>query len=102
MKKVFVINKAAHDFSKAERFGELIYLSKGAINKYAISRIYRQFQTIMDNSHEDDCILLTSLTVMCVIACCLFAVKHQRLNLLLFKDDDYIVRTIDLKGDECE
>lgn len=101
-RKVYIINKAAHDFSAAEKYGSLIFLSKGAVNKYAVSRIFRQFQDALSTSSEDDYILLTSLTVMCVIACCIFALRHNKLNLLIFKDEDYVVRTIDLKGETNE
>ena len=100
MPNVYVINKAAHDFHEAERYGKLIYLSKGSINKYAVNRIFRQFTEALEKSQADDYILLTSLTVMNVIACCIFALKHNALNLLLFKDDGYTVRKLDLKGDD--
>lgn len=99
MPTVYVINKAAHDFHEAEKFGSLVYLSKGSINKYAVNRIFRQFEAVLKNSTPDDYILLTSLTVMCVIACCIFVLKHGTLNLLLFKDDGYSVRKLDMKGE---
>lgn len=100
--KVFIINKGAHDHSAARKYGEIVYLSKGTLSKYATGRMFRQFTAVLANSTEDDYILLTSLTVMCVIACAIFALKHERLNLLLYKDDSYVVRKLLLKGDENE
>ena len=99
MPNVYVINKAAHDFHEAEKFGTLVYLSKGSINKYAVNRIFRQFTLALAKSTADDYILLTSLTVMSVIACCIFVLRHGTLNLLLFKDDSYIARKLDMKGE---
>mgnify|MGYP003634383805 CR=1 FL=1 len=32
MNKVFIVNKSGHDFQDANRFGELIFLSKGKID----------------------------------------------------------------------
>ena len=100
MPNVYVINKCPHDFHKAERYGTLVFLSKGSMNKYAVNRIFRQFTEGLSKSSADDYILLTSLTVMSVIACCIFVLRHQTLNLLLLKDDNYVCRKLDLKGEE--
>ena len=85
MRKVFIVNKSTHDFSAATEFGDLIYLSEGSINRFNTSRIYRAFYPILKNSHEEDYILITGLTVMNLVAAFIFAMKHKRLNLLLFK-----------------
>lgn len=99
MPNVYVINKSPHNFQPAEKYGTLVFLSKGSMNKYAVNKIFRQFTSALDNSTADDYILLTSLTVMSVVATCIFVLKHQTLNLLLFKDDSYVCRKLDLKGD---
>lgn len=100
MSNVYVINKSPHDFSSASKWGTLIYLSKGSMNKYAVNRIFRQFTEGLAKSSPDDYILLTSLTVMSVVACCIFVLRHQTLNLLLLKDDNYVCRKLNLKGEE--
>lgn len=94
MPKVFVVNRGGHDFSKAIRFGEIVFLSEGEVNKYAVSQMYRMFASKIKDSSPDDFILITSLTSMCSIVCSMFARKHGRLNLLLYKDSDYIERKI--------
>jgi len=82
---VYVVNRGCHDHSDAERFGKLVYLSEGAVNRYAVANMYRQFIEQMEDSKSDDYILLTGLSVMSSIACSIFARKHGRLNLLLYK-----------------
>jgi len=94
MAKVFVVNKSAHDFSPAERYGEIIFLSEGAMNRYATNHMHRKFTEIMKNSNEHDYIVPCSLNVMNSIACAIFARIHGRLNLLLFKEGDYIERNL--------
>jgi hypothetical protein len=94
--KVFIINRGVHDFACAKRFGELTYLSDGPVSKYATTVMMREFSKALKDSTEEDYILLTSLTVMCVIACVIFAMKHKKLNLLLLKDNDYTERRLDL------
>jgi len=91
------VNKGGHDHSDAERFGELVYLSEGSINRYATSVMYRDFAQILKDSHEDDYLLPTGLTIMSVIACSIFARLHGRLNLLLFKSGKekyYVERSV--------
>lgn len=99
-KKVFVINDSCHDYSEAESFGTLTFLTKGKINKLATARMYREFKTQLRDSSKEDYILLSSLTIMSVIACCIFTKMHNRLNLLIFdvtrgnKEGFYRLRTI--------
>lgn len=85
MAKVYIVNKGAHDHSDAQRFGELVYLSEGAINRYSTNLMYRNFTAILLKSDKEDYILPTGLTIMSNIACAIFAVLHRRLNLLIYK-----------------
>ena len=94
MSRVYIVNKSAHDFSPAERFGELIFLSEGPMNRYSTNNMHRLFTSIMERSEENDHIVPCSLNVMNSIACALFAVKHGKLNLLLFKEGEYIERNM--------
>ena len=101
--KVYVVNKGGHDHSDAERFGELIYLSTGSMNRFATSTIYRKFINQLKSSSPEDFILPTGLSIMTLIACSIFARKHGRLNILLYrasrnKDEKpyYVERTINI------
>jgi len=101
MAKVFIVNRGGHDHSDAERFGELVYLSEGAVNRYAVTEMYREFVQTLKGSSEEDYILLTGLSVMSSLACAIFSRLHGRLNLLLFRatrtsgeQGSYIERTI--------
>jgi hypothetical protein len=92
MRKVFVVNKSSHDFSNAEKFGKLVFMTEGRINRYATNDMSRIFQDFMKDSNEHDYILPCSLNVMNSLASAVFASIHKRLNLLLFKQGDYIER----------
>lgn len=96
MPNVYVTNKSGHDVSAAKMFGDLIFLSKGKQPRYATNNIYREFLPILECSEPKDYILLTGLTVMNVIACSIFSLKHGKLNLLIHrpKNNDYIERTL--------
>ena len=64
----------------------------GSVNRYATNSMIRAFGEAMEGSEKDDYIVPCSLNVMNSIACAIFAHKHGRLNLLLFKDGSYIER----------
>jgi hypothetical protein len=92
--KVYIVNKSAHDFSAAKEFGEVIFLSEGPINRYAVNNMVRQFLDRMADSCGEDYLVPCSLNVMNSIASSIFAHKHGKLNLLLFKAGRYIERNI--------
>ena len=89
---VYIVNKSSHDFSAAEKFGELIFLSEGPMNRYSTNNMHRIFSDILKDSNKDDYIVPCALNVMNSIACALFAHLHGSLNLLLYKNGYYIER----------
>jgi len=90
--KVFIVNKSSHDFSAALQYGNLVFLSEGPVNRYATNNMCRMFGDRLKDSSPDDYIVPCSLNVMNSIACAIFSHMHGRLNLLLFKDGEYIER----------
>lgn len=95
--KVFIPNKGSHNYSDAERYGEIVYVTKGEQNRYAIGTMVRSWVKVLRSSSPEDYILLSSLTNLCCIGAALFVLRHSRLNLLLFRNDRYIERKIELK-----
>ena len=94
MAYVYVLNKAPHDYSDAERYGELVFCTSGPLDKLDISQMYRELDQAFDDSQEDDWILLTSLTSLCAVACSIFVLKHERLNLLIHTKTGYVDRSL--------
>ena len=85
MSKVYIPNSGGHDYSTAERFGSLVLMSEGIIDKFSTTQMLRQFQTAMEGSEEEDFIIQAGPTVMLAVACSIFASKHHRLNLLIWR-----------------
>lgn len=92
MRKVYIVNHSNHDFSDAERFGKIIFMTGGRMNRYSTNDMARQFSEALEDSSPDDYIVLCSLNVMNAIATAIFSHKHGTLNLLLFKEGKYIER----------
>lgn len=89
---VYIVNRGGHNYSDAERFGELVFCTEGTIDKLDTAQMYRQLNEALADSIPEDYILLTSLTSLCSIACAIFAHKHGSLNLLIHTSDGYISR----------
>lgn len=92
--KVFVANKSAHDFSDAKKYGRLIFITEGKLNRFNVNDMHRRASEAMKKSEPNDYIVPCSLNVLNSIICSTFAVMHGRLNLLLFKEGGYVERNI--------
>lgn len=86
MSSVLVINKSCHDFTAAEKFGEVIFLSEGSMSRFNTSKMFRTFKPFIDASSPEDYLLLTGMTVMNTVAAAMFAAKHGRVNLLIWRE----------------
>ena len=84
MPTVYVVNKSGHDFSSAEKFGDLKYLSVGTINPYQVLKIYRQFAEGLKDSTPDDYLLITGLPIMTAVATAIMSRKHGVVNFLIY------------------
>jgi hypothetical protein len=93
-KRVYIVNKSAHDFSEAEKFGQLVFITEGRLNRFSVNDMHRQTVEVLLGSTMFDYIVPCSLNVLNSIVCATFAVKHNRLNLLLFKQGDYLERNV--------
>jgi len=67
--RVFILNRGGHDYSRAERFGTLVYCSEGLLAKYDIGKMVRILSDAMSDSTPEDYLLLTSLSSLCSVAC---------------------------------
>lgn len=97
--KVYVISDSGHDLSPAVKFGELVIMSKGYVDKYNTSQMVRTFEPHIEGSRSHDFILISGPTVMSSVACSMFSAKHGRLNLLLWRaeqdgNDRYLHRRL--------
>lgn len=99
---VFVIAKSGHDFSAAERFGDLVFLTEGPMKRYAITHIQRVMWEVLKDSRPADYILCTSLVQMNIVAAAIMVHLHGRVNILIhhYKDgeSEYIPRCVGFTG----
>lgn len=94
MSTVYITNKGGHNYSAAERYGKLVFLTEGQLHPFDTSTMHRTLEEGLKDSQPTDYILLTSLTVLNVIATSIFTAKHRCLNLLLFDRGVYVERNM--------
>jgi hypothetical protein len=84
--KVFIPNRGAkHDFSPAKEFGELVFVSDGYVPVFKTGYIYRLWTEALQHSEPTDYIVICSLNIICSIGTGIFAYKHGRMNLLVYR-----------------
>ena len=97
-RRVFVTNASHHDISAAAEFGDLVIMSEGRLNRYAIGTMARRFKEFLDDSDPEDYLLCTGLSQMGQVAAAILAKKHGRVNFLIhqYKDrkDAYVERVL--------
>lgn len=100
MPKVLIPNRSGHDFSPAEDYGELVYLTNGPLNRYATNKMFRFIQPQIEDSSPEDYVLITGLSILSSLVASMFVAKHGKLNLLLFdgKTHSYIERRLDFSS----
>ena len=103
-KTVYIVNDSGHDFSSAKPFGKLVYLTQGLYDRYNVTGMYREFGPKISTSSPEDFILHSGPGIMSAVACSIFASKHDRLNLLIWRGEDngkqrYVQRRLSFKKD---
>lgn len=95
---VFVISKSGHDFSAAEKFGTVRFLTEGPMRRYAITQMQRTMWDVLKDSKPTDFLLCTSLVQMNIVATAIMMYLHGCVNILIhhYKDgeSEYIPRHI--------
>lgn len=101
---VFIVNQGFHDYSPAEDYGKLVFMSTdpNGISQYNTSAMARLFHSYIEQSSPSDYILVTSFSVMVTVAASMFAHKHGRLNLLIYRPGEhrYVARNLIMKEGE--
>lgn len=98
MKRVYIPNNGGHNYTDAERFGQVVFCTEGTVNKWDIAQMFRQMEDALIDARPDDYILLSSLTSLCCVATAVMANKFGEVHFLLFKDGQYVERDLMLEN----
>jgi membrane protein YqaA with SNARE-associated domain len=92
--KVFIPNKSGHDFSGSAKYGLPEYVTKGIVDRFAVQQQARFWMRSLMRSTKEDYILVSSLTILTCVGCAIYGWIHGRINLLLFRNNKYLSRTV--------
>ena len=100
MPKVYIANRSGHDYSPAEKYGELVYLTEGNLTVFDINKIYKLVVEQIEDSSSDDYILPSGLSSITNVAVqCLSLLHNGIVNYLIYTSDGrYEKRRLDVKG----
>lgn len=95
MPKIYIVNKAGHDFSSAEKFGELVPVTTGNINVFRPDRDLFRLQQVLKDFRPDEDYLLLSGNVFAnamAVAFILFDNDYDKIRFLVYdaKNNTYL------------
>lgn len=95
--KVFIINDMNHNFDKAEKHGELVFVTAGKVPIFKIDVVKEMLSKGMkDFDLKEDFLLVSGPALMCMLATLVLLDGDTPIKTLVFdaKAQDYIVRHI--------
>jgi len=96
--RVYIPNLGFHDYTKAQKWGKLVFLTRGTVDRFEVGKIARSCADAMAEAESDDYLMITSLSVINSIASGILSRRFGRVNFLLHdpRIDDYYLRSVDL------
>lgn len=95
MPRVYIPNDNGHDFTAAAAYGQLIFLTRGPVDKLATRTLCETIQNKMSDSQPEDCILINSLSTLVGIASALQMHKWGSVDYLIHTPKGYVRRTVE-------
>ena len=94
MAKVYIVNNTNHDYSKAERYGRLVDVTKGKLPIFKTSTVRAMLKEGLVEFTKDDYLLVSGPAIVNVMAATVLHNKFDTIKFLVFdaKQQDYVVR----------
>lgn len=97
MPKVFIVNDMNHNFEKAKKHGELVYVTTGKVPIFKTD-VTKNMVTegLKGFNNEEDFLLLSGPPLLCIMATGVVMQNNNMYKVLVFdaKEQDYVVRHI--------
>lgn len=84
MSRVWIVNFAGHDYSDAEKWGEIRPVTIGYVGQGSFDRLLYDVVNGLKDSQPDDWMLPSGLTILNVIAAAVWLKMHGELRILVF------------------
>jgi hypothetical protein len=96
---VWIVNSAGHDYSEAEKFGELRAITNDKVNVFNGQRVAQEMHQTMEDYQKKDWLLLSGHAVLNSLATSIVLEKHGEVNFLIYDvvKHRYVPRDINIK-----
>lgn len=91
---VWVPNLGPHDYSPAEQYGKLIYLTEGYINRFDVGGLARKLANGLEDAEPFDYLMMTSLPILCSLSGMILSYKFGNVKFLLYQGGSYSVKEV--------
>jgi len=94
-RKVFVTNLGHHDYTKVDRFGDLVPLTTRRVDIYHTDRMMSNILPLLDTMHPEDYILVSGNPAIVALVIAEVMERFKKVNILYWDPlySDYILRT---------
>lgn len=94
MAKVYIVNDANYDYSKAEQYGELVCVTRGKLPIFKTSTVRVMLEKGLASFTKDDYLLISGPAIVNVMAAIVLFNKFDTVKFLAFdaKQQNYVVR----------
>jgi len=96
--RVFIANFAGHDYTKAEVYGELRFITKGFVSFQSLDRLKFQVAEQVVHSRPDDWLALSGTNIVNVLAAVLWFSMHGTVKILNYDKNTSTYREIVMEG----
>lgn len=100
--RVFIANYAGHDYTKAEAYGELKFVTKGFISFQSLDRVKFQVAEGLVGTRSEDWLVLSGTNIVNALAAVLWYVMHGKVKILNYDKSTGSYREIILTGEATD
>jgi hypothetical protein len=100
--KVWVANFGGHNYSTAEEFGELNFLTRGYVSLGSLDRLFYDVAQSINKTHREDYLLLSGLLAINAVAALTWMHVHSKVKLLVWDQKLKRYRPLEITGDQVD
>lgn len=102
MPRVWVVNFAGHNHSRAESFGELRFITKGYVSLGSMDRVLFEVMEHIALTNKDDYMLPCGLLILNVICAAAWMRRHDVMRVLIWDKKITAYREVEYTGEHFD
>lgn len=94
--KVYIVSNTGHDYTPAERRGDLVFIFGSKVNVFATDKMVKEVEQCLKDSSSEDFLLASGAAPASCAAFSVLMRKHAKVNFLIwsFRNQVYEIRTV--------